>query len=155
MLDEIRYYKDKHYHELVINEVQSVQKLVADKENGEVTIEELSSAIKCIKQGKSPDYYGLTIENINYGGNVLLHFLLDVINSIFKNGVIPESLKVGLLTPIFKNKGEKTISINYRGITVLPVIGKVLEAIIRNRIQPMINETQNPSQGGFTAKDFL
>ena len=48
---------DKHYHELVINEVQSFQILVADKEIGEVTIEELGSAIKCINQGKSPDYY--------------------------------------------------------------------------------------------------
>ena len=27
-----------------------------------------------------------------------------------------DSLKVGLLTPIFKNKGEKTIFSNYRGI---------------------------------------
>ena len=92
------------------------------------------------------------IEHINYGDNVLLRFLFDVINCIFKNGVIPDSLKVGLLTPIFKNKGEKTISKKYRGITVLPVIGKVIEAILRNRIQSIINETRNPNQRGFTAK---
>ena len=56
---------DKHYHELVLNEVQSIQKLVAGKEIEQVAIEEVSSAIKCINQGKSPDYYGLTIEHIS------------------------------------------------------------------------------------------
>ena len=68
--------------------------------------------------------------------------------------MIPDRLKVGLLTPlqIFKNGGEKTISTKYRGITVLPVIGKVIEAILRNRIQPMINDTQNPCQRAFTSK---
>ena len=43
---------------------------------------------------------------------------------IFKLGSISESLKMGLLTPVFKNKGRRQQAINYRGITVLPVIGK-------------------------------
>ena len=51
-----------------------------------------------------------------------------------------------------KHKGENTISTNYRIITVLPVLGKIIEAILRNRIQPKIIETQNPCQRGFTAK---
>jgi hypothetical protein len=58
---------------------------------------------------------------------------------------IPEVLKIGLLSPIFKNKGSKNDAINYRGITVLPVISKIVEAVIRNRIQPLIHNMQNPS----------
>jgi hypothetical protein len=52
-------------------------------------------------------------------------------SSIFLEGDIPEVLKIGLLSPIFKNKGSKNDAINYRGITVLPVISKIIEAVIR------------------------
>jgi hypothetical protein len=41
-------------------------------------------------------------------------------------------------------------AINYRGITVLPVISKIVEAVIRDRIQPLIHNMQNPTQRGFT-----
>jgi hypothetical protein len=41
---------------------------------------------------------------------------------------------VGLLTPVFKNKGNIAEVINYRGITVLPVINKIIETIIKNWI---------------------
>jgi hypothetical protein len=33
--------------------------------------------------------------------------------------------------PIFKNKGEKTDSKNYRGIAVLPILLKIIEAILK------------------------
>jgi hypothetical protein len=36
------------------------------------------------------------------------------------------------------------------GITVLPVISKIIEAVIRDRIQPLISNVQNPTQRGFT-----
>jgi hypothetical protein len=48
--------------------------------------------------------------------------ILRLINSILKTGQTPDILKVGLLTPIFKNKGDKNNSTNYRGITVMPAI---------------------------------
>jgi hypothetical protein len=47
-------------------------------------------------------------------------------------------LKVGLLTPVFKNKGDKNCDTNYRGITVLPVINKIIEAILKQRINPAV-----------------
>ena len=104
-----------------------------------------------LNTGKSPDIYGLTIENILYAGESAMNFLLRVVNTIFEAGVISHCLKTGLLTPIFKNKGERNNSKNYRRITVLPVIGKILEAIIKNRIQETLESEQNKAQRGFTA----
>ena len=45
---------------------------------------------------------------------------------------------------------SKNDAVNYRGITVLPVISKIVEAVIRDRIQPLIHNMQNPTQRGFT-----
>jgi hypothetical protein len=41
------------------------------------------------------------------------------INIIFECGEIPEILKIGLLSPVYKKKGTKQQASNYRDITVL------------------------------------
>jgi hypothetical protein len=73
-----------------------------------------------------------------------------MINIIFHHGSVPDMLKVELLTPVFKNKGNKNCATNYRGITVLPVINKIIEAILKQRINPAVVTTQNRAQRGFT-----
>ena len=35
-----------------------------------------------------------------------MNFLRCVVNTLIEAGVIPDCLKTGLLTPLFKNKGE-------------------------------------------------
>ena len=106
---------DQHYHELVINEVERIENCVAGKKLDHVSMDEIRTAVQ---QGKSPDFYGLTIENIIYEGEYLKSFLLDIINCIFDNVVIPDSLKVILPTPTFKNKGEKTTSIKVKRLSL-------------------------------------
>ena len=59
-------------------------------------------------------------------------------------------MKIGLVTPVYKKKGSNTDSKNYRGITVIPVLTKVLELVIRARLKPLILEKQNKLQRGFT-----
>ena len=46
-------------------------------------------------------------------------------------GEIPESLKIGLLTPMFKNKGLSKDSKNYRGIMITPVLSTVIEQVLK------------------------
>ena len=76
--------------------------------------------------------------------------ILSLINSILKTGQIPDILKVGLLNPIFNNKGDTNNAANYRGITVMPAISKIMEIILRERIAPIVIAAQNPFQRGFT-----
>lgn len=49
----------------------------------------------------------------------MTNIILEMCNQIFKTGEVPNMLKRGLLTPIFKNKGSKKVSTYYRGITIL------------------------------------
>jgi hypothetical protein len=51
--------------------------------------------------------------------------------------------------------GSKNHAVNYRGITVLPVISKIVEAVIRDRIQPLIHNMQNPTQRGNSPRFVL
>ena len=66
------------------------------------------------------------------------------------SGEIPDFLKTGLVSPIFKKKGDKHEVKNYRGITVLPVLLKILEYVVREKMRPVIDPQQSVLQRGFT-----
>ena len=76
--------------------------------------------------------------------------LTVLLNHMLRLGIVPDSLKLGILTPVYKKKGSNLDSKNYRGKTVNPTVTKVLETIIRERIKPLIQEQQNGLQRGFT-----
>ena len=71
-------------------------------------------------------------------------------NYFGQNGHIPDSLKIGTLFPVFKNKGDIKSAKNYRGITVTPTFSKIMEKIIKIRENQKIMEIQNHLQRGFT-----
>ncbi|VDI48248.1 Hypothetical predicted protein, partial [Mytilus galloprovincialis] len=140
--EESTFLENRQYHQQVEYEIGLITEMVKDKNIPPATLEELQKAIKSINEGKSADIYGITVEHILHAGKKLEMLLLNLINIIFKEGKVPDMLKEGLLTPVFKNKGEKNIATNYRGITVLPVL---------NKDHPTILITQNVTQRGFTA----
>jgi hypothetical protein len=58
--------------------------------------------------------------NFIYGGNALISFIHSIICAIFKTGKVPDSVRTGMLSPVFKNKGE---NINdYKGIIFIPTL---------------------------------
>ncbi|VDH91892.1 Hypothetical predicted protein [Mytilus galloprovincialis] len=134
--------ENRQYHQQVEYEIGLITEMVKDKNIPPATLEELQKAIKSINKGKSADIYGITVEHILHAGKNLEMLLLNLINIIFKEGKVPDMLKEGLLTPVFKNKGEKNMATNYRGITVLPVLNKVIETIVKLRINPAVLTTQ-------------
>ena len=52
--------------------------------------------------------------------------LTFVINSFFSNGEFPDAWKMARVTPIFKS-GEQDLVINYRPISILPALSKIVE----------------------------
>ena len=52
-----------------------------------------------------------------------------LINQVLNSVIFPDKLKIAKVTPIFK-KGDPSLFENYRPISLLPAISKVLEKII-------------------------
>ena len=52
---------------------------------------------------------------------------VGLFNKILDTGVYPEAWTVGLIIPIYKEKGDRTDSNNYRGVTLLSRIGKLFK----------------------------
>ena len=73
-----------------------------------------------------------------------------LINQVLNTGQFPDKLKVAKVIPIFK-KNDPTLFTNYRPISLLPVISKVLERIMNNQLLMYFTNTKllSDSQYGF------
>ena len=76
--------------------------------------------------------------------------LLNLINETIKSKIFPDALKIARVIPIFK-KGDRTNLNNYRPISLLPVLSKILEKIINNQITKKLDELHliDDNQYGF------
>ena len=81
--------------------------------------------------------------------------LSKLINMSLETGKIPASLKIAKVIPIFKNKSPEEYT-NYRPISLLPIMSKILEKVVHKRLYNFMNlQTCNQlynNQYGFRTK---
>lgn len=99
----------------------------------EVTFNEVRDVIGDLKNKTSRDIYGMNVKLIKTATNCILLPLTRLINLCLRNGVFPDGLKIAIVRPILK-KGDPSTPNNYRPISLLPVISKVLEKCIAIQI---------------------
>jgi hypothetical protein len=80
--------------------------------------------------------------------------LASTINNIFYTKYVPDSIKKGLLTAVPKKDKDLSNPSNYRDITVISIICKLIEMCIRARIEGTLEKQQNKLQKGFTKGAF-
>ena len=108
---------------------------------------EVKNAIKELNKGKTADAMGITAKHCVYAEDSIIDSHCLILNKLF---VSSDRFNENRL--VFKKKGSNSDSKNYRGITVIQIITKVLELVIRARLKQLILEKQNKSQRGFTEK---
>ena len=77
-------------------------------------------------------------------------FLCEVFNFCLTFGLFPDRPKIAKVIPIFK-KGDESDSSNYGPISLLPLVSKIFEKTIYNRIIALLNKEKvlNENQFGF------
>ena len=58
---------------------------------------------------------------------IIAPLLCHIFNLSLCNGIVPSDWKLARVTPIYKGQGEITHPGNYRPISVIPTVAKVLE----------------------------
>ena len=74
-----------------------------------VTEKEVMDALKSLNTGKSSDIFGVTAEHFIYASEALVTVHARVMNDIFVNGNIPDMMKQGVLTSVFKKRAPVQI----------------------------------------------
>ena len=91
---------------------------------------EILEIISDFKNGKSSD---IPIFIIKKAAHVLAPKLADYFNILMDQGIFPDELKIGRVTPIYKKGNPEDIG-NYRPVSTLPIFGKIFEKIIYSRL---------------------
>ena len=112
---------------------------------GPFTLEELDSLLRKIKNRKAAGFDEIPPElwKTRQFDNILLRHCNAVYNPNPKDWWMKESL------PPFLKKGDLVFAKNYRGITLTFIAAKIYNALLRNRIEPRIDNILRKNQNGF------
>ena len=103
----------------------------------------------CLKlpNGRAGGPDGLLYEHLKYAGDSAYVYLTRIFNAIRELEDVPDSSATGVIISLFKGKKKsKHSKDNYRGITLLNLVGKQLERIILNRSMPFFEKSGFPNE---------
>jgi hypothetical protein len=115
-----------------------------------ITADDLIKVCKQLKSTSSNDLWYVTSTFIGLIIQEIAPILATIFNKCILGGVFPCDLKLARVIPIYK-KGNKSDPNNYRPISVLPVISKLLEKIVAEQLTIFFveNDVIHPQQYGF------
>jgi exonuclease III len=114
------------------------------------TPKEVEEMIDSLKSNVSSGIDSITSQFVKDNKDVLSILLSKFINDSFDSGAFPDPLKFAKVKPIFKSGDKKDVG-NYRPISILPILSKVFEMIIRVRLLTHLtkNKIIHENQYGF------
>ena len=113
-----------------------------------ISADELLAAIDAAPGNKCPGLDGLPAEFYKAFAQLLVPLLLDVLQDSIATGLLPSSMRTGLLSLMHK-KGDTTNLDNYRPLTMLTADYKLIAAVVNRRLQPTLQQLVHPDQKGF------
>ena len=94
--------------------------------------DEILKIIKKFGNGKSPGHDKIKIDLVKQIANEIAYPLKLIINTSLSTGIVPDEFKIAKVIPIYKKDNPEMFG-NYRPVSVLPCLSKVLERIVYNR----------------------
>ena len=112
--------------------------------------EEVSSIILSLDYKKSDGPDEIPIKVIKLLNGLINPTLSNIINQCFQIGIFPDAIKLTKVIPLYKS-GDKTNPLNYRPISILSVILKIVEKAILNGLKKFCDKYNiiNEQQFGF------
>ena len=104
------------------------------------TQEEVGKAIRSLKSSSAPGEDGISAALWKAGGAAARCRLTAIIANIWSSSSFPSDWKTSVVIPLHK-KGDKTDCKNYRGISLIDVAYKVVEAVILDRIRGAVDNS--------------
>ena len=89
-----------------------------------------------ISKATGPD--GISAQMLKYTAESITPIITALFNQSISMGIVPDQWKISLVVPIHK-QGERADPSNYRPISLLPIISKVLEQHIASKLRSILS----------------
>jgi hypothetical protein len=106
----------------------------------DISEEEILLAVKYLNNGKAPGEDDIIKEYIKSTVNQFLPVHVNLFNLIFSSGIIPDSWLVGIIKPIYKNKGNPNNLDNYRAICLTSNMEKLFTSLLNSRLNKLSDD---------------
>ena len=123
--------------------------LESKKLEGELTVSELSYALKCMQNNKTPGIDGFPADFFKVFWIKIKFFIARALNFCYHKGSLSTSLRTCLITCLPKGSKPRNQLKNWRPLSMLSVVYKLASASIANRLKPFLNNIISESQTGF------
>lgn len=112
--------------------------------------EEVYRILINLKADSAPGWDNISTKFLKFVGMEVVPIIAHLANLCFKTGIFPDPLKIAIITPVHKGGGSDDIN-NYRPISVLTSISKIIEKLINARLLNYLNKFNiiSDSQFGF------
>lgn len=111
---------------LLSNQMSSLVFLATDHK-------EIFNVVLNLKSKSAPGWDNIQTNFLKLSSHVLIPIICHLVNLCLDQGIFPKIFKQSIITPVYKGGDRDDVS-NYRPISVLPSISKVLEKIINKRL---------------------
>jgi len=114
----------------------------------ELSLKDISEAIKALPKGKAPGHDGIPIEFFQEFESEIAPTLLLAYSAMLRTGTTSTFINKGTITLIPKS-GDRAKLNNWRPITLLGSIYKILAKTLASKLRTELNEIIRPNQIGF------
>ena len=135
-----------------VNIISDHQNIISD---APITMEELTEAVKSIKNNKSPGSDGFTGEFYKRFWEDIKWLLLDQFKYAIKHGKLSIDQRRGVITTVPKGNKDRTKLENWRPITLLNVDYKIFAKVLASRLCTFLPDIIHPNQTGFVKGRYI
>lgn len=99
-----------------------------------------------IPHKSTKDIYGLSMDLLNSVAFSISPVLAHLFNACIRDGSYPRPLKTSKISPVFKGKGKRENMDNYRPVSIIPCLAKVLENGLCHRLTAFLSSSNALSE---------
>ena len=116
---------------------------------------EVLEVLKNMKNNKSPESDGFTAEFYKFFWNDLKTYIMSAIHCIYRKKELPISQRLGIISCLPKGDKPRQFLKNWRPITLLNVLYKMISGCISNRLKYILDSIISDTQSGFIKGRYI
>ena len=127
----------------------------ASKLSGKLSVEELTRYLKKSKNNVSPGSTGFTADFYKFFWIDIKQLVTRSINYSFDIGALSVQQRLGIITLLPKGSKDKRYLGNWRPVTLLDTLYKLISGCLADRIKPALDKLIHPDQKGFLSGRYI